>query len=67
MEDAMGVSSVLLLSIIALWVSVTPELRSNPVTTSLGLLALGGVAALTYGKWLDIRAKQAHLELDRRH
>lgn len=63
----MGVSSVLILSVIALWISLTPELRANPVASSLGLLALVGVAALTYGKWLDIRAKQATLELDRRH
>ncbi len=63
----MGISSVLILSVIAFWISLSPELRSSPIVTSLGLLSLVGLAALTYGKWLDIRAKQAPLELDRRH
>lgn len=60
----MGLASVVILSLIVVGISQSPALRSDPIATSVGLLCLVGIVGLTYGKWLDIRSKQAMLHLD---
>ena len=61
----MGIASVLFFSLTVVGISLSPALRSNPIATGIGLLCLVAIVVLTYGKWLDIRSKQAMLHLDR--
>lgn len=57
---------VFILVLIAIGVFLSPDLRSNPIAIGLAVLVLLGAGGLVYGQWLDVRSKQAMIDLDKR-
>lgn len=55
--------AVLYPTLIAVAIFLAPSLRSNPIAFSTSTLIF---LALAYGKWLDMRGKQAMIAHNRR-
>lgn len=56
---------VLFLVLIAVGILLSPDLRSNPVALLIAAFIFLGAVGLAYGKWLDIRSKQAMIDNER--
>lgn len=60
----MGVAILILM---AFGIFASPDLRSNPLLDILAALVLLGAIGLIYGRWLDVRSKQAMIDLERQN
>lgn len=57
---------VLFLLLIAVGIWLVPDLRSNPWWVIGSIAIFLGAIGLAYGRWLEIRSKQAMIDDERR-